>query len=150
MMIPSKKTFLTQKIIGTFEPVSFPGFGGITTTAKIDTGAYTGALHCSRIEEKTEDGEAVLYYWPLTSHKPVRETNFVVKHVKSSNGGAQQRHFVTAHIQLHGIMYPILLSLSARHDMRSPVLIGRRFLRKHRFLVDPSIINKHKPQVKVQ
>ena len=40
------------KVVGTFEPVVFPEFSELEVTAKIDTGAYTGALHCNMIEER--------------------------------------------------------------------------------------------------
>ena len=49
---------MSQKIVGTFEKVNFPKFGINNIMAKVDTGAYTGALHCTKIEEiKTEEVE---------------------------------------------------------------------------------------------
>lgn len=128
----------TPKIVGSFEPVLFPEFQNIgEVIAKIDTGAYTGALHCTKIHEKTTDNGQVLHFSPF-DHPEVEVVaeNFAVKHVRSSNGDAQARYFIETEISIAGKTYPITLSLADRSDMKVPVLIGRRFLSKYRFLVD--------------
>lgn len=129
-----------QQILGSFESVSFPDFAAIgDVMAKIDTGAYTGALHCTKIkEEKTEKG-TLLHFSPF-DHPDVVMTidNFVVRHVRSSNGDSQARYFINTSIEIQGETYPIVLSLADRSEMKWPVLIGRRFLRNNNFLVDVS------------
>ena len=126
------------KTLGTFEPVSFPDFAVIgKVTAKIDTGAYSGALHCTKILlEETDRGE-VLHFSPFDHpDMEISMTEFAVEHVRSSNGGRQSRYFINTRIEIHGKTYPIVLSLADRTEMKWPVLIGRKFLSKNNFLVD--------------
>ncbi len=129
-----------QKIIGVFERVSFPGFNTAKMTAKIDTGAYTGALHCTKIEEVDGPDGKILHFSPFDKPKARFSTDkFIVSHVKSSNGKTENRYFITTDIKLGDQIYPILLSLANRSEMKWPVLIGRRFLRKNHFMVDATI-----------
>lgn len=132
-----------KNILGSFEPVSFPEFSAIgLVTAKIDTGAFTGALHCTKISEETKDGVKVLHFSPFDHpEQKVSVTDFVVRYVRSSNGESQSRYFIDTTIVLQGRKYPIVLSLADRSEMKWPVLIGRRFLRKNNFLVDVSRTN---------
>jgi hypothetical protein len=108
--------------------------------AKIDTGAYTGALHCTKIEEVEGPEGKILHFSPFDKPKKRFSTDsFVVSHVKSSNGKTENRYFITTDIAIDGQTYPILLSLANRSEMKWPVLIGRRFLRTHNFVVDATI-----------
>jgi hypothetical protein len=128
-----------KKVISTFETVSFPGFGVKEIVAKIDTGAYTGAIHCTAIEERdTPEGKAV-YFVPFGNidHEQIT-TDFYVKTVKSSNGTREKRYIISTEVELHGEVYPVLLSLTNREAMKYQVLIGRRFLRTHKMVVDAS------------
>lgn len=130
-----------MKTLGAFEQVDFPDFGIGPVRAKIDTGAYTGALHCTKIREEESEGGKVLHFSPL--NKPGVEltaTDFVVSHVRSSNGDRESRYFIKTNITVQGETYPIILSLANRSGMRWPLLIGRRFLRKYGFMVDVSRI----------
>ncbi len=133
----------TPKIVGTFELVTFPDFVKIgQIKAKIDTGAYTGALHCTKIAvEETPEGK-ILRFSPF-DHPEVEMimTDFAVKYVRSSNGGSQSRYFINTAITIQSQTYPIVLSLADRSEMKWPVLIGRRFLRSHNFLVDVSKVS---------
>ncbi|MBX4199757.1 RimK/LysX family protein [Candidatus Saccharibacteria bacterium] len=130
---------MSQKIVGVFEKVSFPEFGMHELVAKIDTGAFTGALHATRIHVEEEDGEQVLYFSPFDHPEEVHKTpNFELGIVKSSNGIMTERYFIETSIVLHGHRYAVTLSLADRSDMKWPVLIGRRFLRVNEFVVDVS------------
>ncbi len=123
-------------ILGAFESVEFPEFN-MSVKAKIDTGAYTGALHCTRITESTTPEGQLLRFSPFDHPETAIETaDFVVRHVKSSNGERQTRYFINTEIFIQGVTYPIILSLADRSEMKWPVLIGRRFLRQNNFLVD--------------
>lgn len=124
-------------IIGSFETVIFPDFNGYEVMAKIDTGAYTGALHCTKIrEEETEDGP-ILHFSPFDHPEvEISLSEFAVNHVKSSNGKAENRYFIDTNIVIQGKTYPIVLSLADRSEMKWSVLIGRKFLRANNFLVD--------------
>lgn len=139
---------MSTKIIGTFEQVRFPEFHNAAVTAKIDTGAYTGALHCSHIEEIEVEGGKVLSFVPLGSVQPIQKDEFVVKYVKSSNGERESRYFIATYIVLGAKKYKITLSLADRSDMKWPVLIGRRFLKQHHFLIDPTVSNVYGVQAR--
>jgi len=137
-----------SKVIGVFERVSFPSFGMNRVMAKIDTGAYTGALHCTKIEEvDTPDGK-ILHFSPFDKPKKQFSTDkFVVSHVKSSNGKKENRYFIKTDIELDGQVYPILLSLADRSEMKWSVLIGRRFLRSNHFMVDATRGRQYRNEV---
>ena len=130
------------KVVGTFEPVVFPEFSELEVTAKIDTGAYTGALHCNMIEERQMDDGKTLAFRPLDSETEIVRDDFVIKYVRSSNGKREKRYFITTKVVIAGKPRPITISLTNRSDMKWPVLIGRRFLKQYKFLVDPNK-NKH-------
>lgn len=136
------------KVIGVFEHVAFPTFGMAKVTAKIDTGAYTGALHCTQIEEVDTPQGKVLYFSPFNKpQKRFSTDKFVVSHVKSSNGKKENRYFIKTEIELDGEVYPILLSLADRSAMKWSVLIGRRFLRRNHFLVDATRGRQYRNEV---
>ncbi len=127
-----------QNIIGTFERVSFPDLKVLDVVAKIDTGAYTGALHCKIIEERTKkDGKSELYFIPFDDpeHAHVVAT-YKTQTVKSSNGKKQKRFVIPTVIKIRGQEYQISLTLADRSDMKYAVLIGRKFLRQNHFIVD--------------
>lgn len=132
------------KIVGVFELVSFPEFGNEQTIAKLDTGAYTGALHCSSIREISTDNGKVLEFVPLEAKTPVRLEEFAISYVKSSNGQRAKRYFIDTTIRLAGREYEIVLSLTDRRDMKWQVLIGRRFLRSAGFVVDARKPSKYR------
>jgi hypothetical protein len=136
--MPSAKQ-ITQpsRVIGPFEEVMFPGFGTGSIKAKVDTGAYSGALHCVKIQKR----DGVLFFTPLDGRKMIKSENFAVKYVTSSNGKRQRRYFVSTIIRIRGVDYPIVISLTSRDGMRWPVLIGRKFLRQHKFFVDAGRTN---------
>lgn len=137
LIVGNMKQAEPKKIIGSFEQVSFPEFQIGKVTAKIDTGAYTGALHCTRIGiKKTPEGK-VLHFSPFDQPEVTITTDkYALRHVRSSNGVNSKRYFIQTSIIVRGQEYPITLSLADRSDMKWPVLIGRRFLRRYHFLVD--------------
>jgi hypothetical protein len=136
-------TNIDKQVIGSFEKVSFPEFGINDVVAKIDTGAYTGALHATNIREVEESGNMVLQFSPFDQPSTVFTTDhYYTKHVKSSNGQREKRFVIDTEIDVIGGRYPVLLSLADRSEMKWPVLIGRRFMRAHNLLVDVKKINK--------
>jgi len=132
------------KIIGSFEQVDFSDFGMSDVTAKIDTGAFTGAFHCTKLQEIDGENGKVLRFSPFDHPEIEIETSeYVIKQVKSSNGESQRRYFVETHIRVQGKQYKILLSLADRSEMKWSVLIGRRFLELNDFLVDVRMSNQY-------
>ena len=127
---------------GCIEQVSMPQFGIIDCVAKIDTGAYSGAMHCDYIREHTResDGRRVLRFVPSTNKSHTQEvTDYEVTQVRSSTGHLVQRYLISTEIQVKGVTYPITIGLSDRRKMQREVLIGRRFLREHGIVVDVRI-----------
>jgi len=125
-----------SKVVGVFEAVNFPSFSDADVIAKLDTGAYSGAIHCSRIKQLSRESGPGLEFYPLNSDEPVIFEEFAVRYVKSSNGDKKKRYFVETEIKIAGRTYPIVLSLTDRTDMKWQVLIGRKFLKQHGFIVD--------------
>lgn len=110
---------------------------------KIDTGAYTSAIHCQEIEVKQLEGKEFLVFTVLDpTHSQYGKGEFSTdefseKRIKNSFGGSEKRFVIESDIRLFGKIYGIELSLSKRGEMRFPILIGRRFL-MGKFIVDPS------------
>jgi len=130
-------------VLGIFEKVGFPEYGMDAVVAKIDTGAYTGALHCTNIQEESVEGGKVLHFTPFDTPELVKTAdNFLVKYVKSSNGKREKRYLIETIILIQDEEFPIILSLADRSEMKWPVLIGRRFLRTNNLLVDVRKMDK--------
>ena len=124
---------MTKKIIGRVDRLDFPKLNLFNVPCKIDTGAYTSAIHCAKVEHS--DGLLYCYFEHLNSDSPIVFNEFSLTDVKSSNGYKENRFKIKSEIVLFGKSYKINLTLSTRHDMKFPVLIGRQFLSK-KFLVD--------------
>lgn len=134
-----------QRIIGKFERVTFPEFVGIDhVIAKVDTGAYSGALHCTKIKEITTAKGKELHFSPFDHPEIVTiAKSYDVGDVKSSNGQISQRYYISTTVRVHGKDYPVRITLSDRSSMRYPVLLGRKFLEENKFLVDVSLDNRY-------
>lgn len=131
-----------MKIIGCLEKVNFPELDVHDAMAKIDTGAYSGALHCHHIKvvKKGDNKKSVLTFSTFNNpHKIYEVTDYIKTYVRSSSGHRQKRYIINTEIEISGDKYPIQIGLSNRSDLKIPVLIGRRFLRQHHILVDVQI-----------
>lgn len=128
-----------KKIIGRTAFADFPKLGLFQIDVKIDTGAYTSAIHCSDVVEKDNKLYCTFYSQghPNFSGRQVVFDDYSKTDVKSSNGYKENRFKIKSDIVLFGKSYRINLTLSTRSDMKFPVLIGRQFLNK-KFLVDVS------------
>ena len=128
--------------IGRREQIDFPELGLFGVIAKIDTGAYTSALHCHDIYEE----KGVLHFKLLDpSHPEYNEqdqkfTEYSQKEIKNSFGEIENRFIIKNIIRMGHKQIKALISLSDREKMRYPVLIGRKLL-KNRFVVDVSLLN---------
>lgn len=133
-------------IIGAFEIVSLLGLGVKDELAKIDTGAYSGALHCTniRIIRRGVVRKRYLKFTPLGKPELANETDkFIKTYVRSATGHRIKRYIIETTIEVKGRTYPIKIGLSDRSDMKRSVLIGRRFLRENNLLVDVRINQEH-------
>jgi len=128
---------MIRKTIGRVDKIDFPKLDLYNIDVKIDTGAYTSAIHCSQIIVDGNSLKCTFYSkgHPNFSGKEVIFENFTKTNVKSSNGFKENRFKVKSEVVFFGKTYKINLTLSTREEMRFPVLIGRQFL-KRKFLVD--------------
>jgi hypothetical protein len=130
-----------HQIIGAAEIVDFPEFNWLKVKARIDTGARTSAMHCTKITlQKTEKGE-FLHFWlqPDDSGqaRSFTTSDFEEKEVKSSFGTTERRFTIKALVVISHKRIRGKFTLTNREKMSYPILIGRNFLRS-RFLVDVS------------
>ncbi|RYD72344.1 MAG: ATP-dependent zinc protease [Sphingobacteriales bacterium] len=129
--------------IGRRELVDFPDLELLEIEAKIDTGAFTSALHCSNIQETEIDGLPAISVEFLDpthqsyNHKQLIFRRFEIRDIRSSFGDVQERYVIKTRIRLFNRDIEAEFSLSDRSDMRYPVLIGRSLLRGN-FVVDVS------------
>ncbi|WP_029038150.1 ATP-dependent zinc protease family protein [Salinimicrobium xinjiangense] len=123
--------------IGRFDKADFPDLHLEDISIKVDTGAYTSSIHCDQIVE--EKGILKCTFLdeehPLYNGRTYRFKDYDVVFVKSSNGIVQKRYQIQTTITLFGKTHKISLSLSARQEMRFPVLLGRKFITR-KFVVD--------------
>ena len=125
----------TARTIGPKLIVDLPLLGIEAVTAKVDTGAFNGSLHATKMCE-VGNGRR-LQFSPLGSSDHIIEIdNYHKRRVKSSNGLISIRYAVDTEVEILGLVYPITLTLTNREPMRHQMLIGRKFLRLHGFLVD--------------
>ena len=134
---------MTQEIIGRVDKVDFPELNLFDVDVKIDTGAYTSAIHCTKI---VEENNSLRCSFDSINHPNFKSKDIVFKNyshtdVKSSNGFKENRFKIKSEVIFFGRIYKINLTLSTRDDMKFPVLIGRQFLKK-KFLVDVNLKNQ--------
>jgi hypothetical protein len=133
----------TPKTIGRLLKVQLPLLGIQKLRAKVDTGAFSGALHATNIREITdEQGVKQLSFALLgDANRTVQTESYHKRRVKSSNGQAASRYAIDTEIEIFGQRYPITLTLANRSVMKYQMLIGN-FLRRHGFLVDVNWNNR--------
>jgi len=128
--------------VGCIEAVSLPRLGVKDVLAKIDTGAYSGALHCTdiRIVRRGITRKRYLKFTPLGNPNLATETDtFLKTYIRSATGHRIRRLIIDTEIVIQGKHYPIRIGLSDRSDMKRAILVGRRFLRENNILVDVAI-----------
>ncbi len=127
--------------IGRLEYVDIPQFGLFKISAKIDSGAYHGAINATDIEEIVEDGIKKLKFRiinkanPENNHKFFETTNYTQKYFIPTKVDSHYRYVVSVNIEIAGLCINADLSLADRSNLRHDVLIGRRAL-KNRCLID--------------
>lgn len=128
-----------SKTVGSFEIVSIPEFGIVNQIAKIDTGAYSGALHCTNIKvvRNKLTGKRSLRFTPAGNAKHASSVDeWIATYVRSASGHRVRRYLIDTEIELQGTTYPIRIGLSDRKELSKMILIGRRFLREQDMLVN--------------
>jgi len=122
------------KLIGRREYVNFPLLNITKVEAKIDTGAYTCAIHCKNIiYHQSENKPYLLVQFLDNTVHQIHE--FTKKKIKNSFGEMEERYIIKTLIVIGRKKINTTISLSDRGNMRYPVLIGRKLL-KGKFIVD--------------
>lgn len=126
-----------MEILGRSDRVNLPGLGLKNIHAKIDTGAYTSSLHCSRAEVVNGRLEFVLLddEHPEFTGMIFSADVFTERMVKNSFGVAEKRYVIQTAIQIFNETILAEFTLSDRDALRFPILLGRKILRD-RFLID--------------
>lgn len=133
----------SKLVIGYIDHLELPEFEVPRIPCKIDTGAYTSTLHCSNVRVIEENGQPVLCFrlydpkFGISTRKEFKFREFKERQVRSSNGQVESRYAIITSVVLFEKRFKIEFTLSYRDNMRFPILLGRRFLRK-RFIVDVS------------
>lgn len=142
-MTLSAKPRSPKRLLGRRELIDFPAFALGGVEAKVDTGAYTSAIHCTEIHIETDAQQRPVLMVRLldpdhadANGRPLTFAEFDLRDIRSSNGEVQERYVIRATVQLYGENFEVDFSLSDRSDMKYPVLLGRSLLRQGRFVVD--------------
>ncbi len=141
-----------QIIIGRSDKADFPDFGLKRINVKVDSGAYTSAIHCCKISlSETNELEIIFLDEQDSNYSGIvhKFKEFNKKSVRSSNGVVEERFIIATKISFHEHLYDINLSVTFRGDMRFPVLLGRRFLNRNHFIINPRLKDSlHKKSLK--
>lgn len=134
-----KRKARPRQVIGYSDRVDFPDFGLVDIAVKIDTGAYTSALHCTDVR-LVQDRDRTRLRFTLASGQPGRRKQFMTdsyqyKTIKNSFGQAEKRFVIHTRVVILGRIIRAEFSLANRGTMRFPVLLGRKLLR-NKFIVD--------------
>lgn len=140
--------------IGRSDKADFPEFSFQEISLKIDSGAYTSSIHCSKITESVLNDVPILTFTlldpehPYYNNKKLVFKNYSAKIIKSSNGISEKRFMILTEIVIFNKTFPIYLTLSERKNMKFPILLGRKFLNK-KFVIDTAKKNiSHKIKIK--
>lgn len=129
------------EIIGATDIVDFPDLGWNNVPVRIDSGAATSAIHCSRVKLVIEEEVTRLHFY-LDTKKGAPQQLFSVSDfkettIRNSFGKEEKRYVIKTGIRIFGRKIRAEFSLANRRKMRYPVLLGRKFL-KNRFIIDVS------------
>lgn len=129
-----------KTLIGWREYVALPEFGVEHIKAKADTGARTGAIDVSDLEELP--GDRVRFHLVVDRAHPehrVEVTTAIARRtrVKSSFGAAHDRLLIRTTLRLGPIEKAVELGLVSRKNMLCRMLLGRAALEPE-FIVDPA------------
>jgi hypothetical protein len=133
-----------KRQLGRHELIDLPDLALRGVAAKVDTGAYTSAIHCDevRLVPDPATGQPVLHVrlldpeHPPTDGRRLAFREFAQRAIRSSNGEVQARYVIKTMVRLYGQNFETEFSLADRSDLRYPVLLGRALLRQGRFVVD--------------
>ena len=133
----------TKIIIGRSDIIDLPELAITNIKAKVDTGAYTSAIHCTKPKVFGIKKKKISFY--IFGRNAIKKKKFITedfseKDIKNSFGQIERRFIIKTKVLIFEKILEAEFSLSDRSNMRHPILLGRKFI-KSRFLVDVSKIN---------
>ena len=127
--------------IGATDIADLPDLEWYKVPVRVDSGATTSSIHCSRVQLNSEGAVPVLtFYLDAKRGAPQQSfdvTDFKETIVRNSSGKEEKRYVIKTRITLFGRKIRTEFSLANRRKMRYPILLGRKLL-KGRFLIDVS------------
>lgn len=130
--------------IGWQEWCHFPDLNLPAIKAKVDTGARTSALHAFDIEvfKKNRKDFVKFGVHPFQGDLETTyecEAELVdTRVITSSNGEREERHVILTPLVFGSVTIEAELTLTARHNMRFRMLLGREAMQKMNVRVNPS------------
>lgn len=145
---PHPKKYTAKLLIGRRDRVDFPDLSLSDIDAKIDTGAFTTALHCANMQVFQRKNEPWVRFTLYDDALQIKHAAKIVEYrnIKNSSGQKEQRCIISTRVRLFDNDYFIEVALTNRDGMKNPVLLGRKLL-MNRFIVDVAKVNlsyKHK------
>ena len=134
-----------RKLIGRQEYCDIPQLNLFRIRAKVDSGAKTSALHAYNIASYV-DAEGMRHI-SFNTHPENRRNKrgpritlpvLDRRQVISSNGQGEERYLVLVDMVLGDQVIPTEITLTSRHKMSFPILVGRNTLMKGKFVIDVS------------
>jgi hypothetical protein len=127
--------------IGATDLLDLPDLGWFHVPARIDSGAATSAIHCSRVR-LVQENDVQLLQFDLDTKKGAPRQSFSVANfretiVRNSSGKEEKRFVIKTRITIFGKRIKTEFSLANRRKMSYPLLLGRKLL-KGRFVIDVS------------
>lgn len=128
------------RLVGRDAAVTLPD-GGVTVIAKVDTGADTSSIDARNVEPFERDGEDWVRFEIIAGEgrrvameRPVAREVTIVQ----ASGGREERYVVEMAFCVEGLMMPAEVNLSDRGELDYRMLLGRSFLVRGGFLVNPA------------
>jgi len=131
----AKERCSTKQIIGSIAVITLPQIGIVNIKSKVDTGARTSSLHCSKI--LIDSTKKWVTFVPLNETKSIKMPVSRIAIVKSSNASTEKRVFIKLKTVIGNCHYETEFSLTYRSEMAYLALLGRNLL-KNNFIVDVS------------
>jgi len=127
--------------IGATDIVDLPELKWYHVPVRVDSGAATSSIHCSKVR-LVKNGEHATLHFYLDTKKGAPQQSFSVDEfketiVRNSSGKEEKRYVIKTQIKLFGKKIRTEFSLANRRKMSYPILLGRKLL-KNRFIVDVS------------
>lgn len=134
-----------KTIIGRQEYCDLPELGLYGVRARIDSGAKTSALHAyNDVVTRGDDGRDYVTFNTHPENRRRKDAPLITlpiidtRHITSSNGIREERYLVETDIVLGDITFKTKMTLTSRHKMNFPILIGRNSLIQGGYIIDVS------------